>query len=113
MLQSVWILTSPSGINAHESGVVGLFPSHGKATEYRDNATPPVTDGEILEWGLEGVHVENHIDYALARLENFQAGQLKCRENALAITHLQEARHWLEHRMHDRDNRGVLGTTEL
>ena len=106
MLQSVWILQYKG---AEGEPVICLFPSHSRAMEYAANETGPF---ELNEFGLEGVHIENHIDYALARLENFQAGDLRCRENALAITHLQEARHWLEHRMHDRDNRGVLGTRE-
>ena len=105
MLQSVWIMQYK---DVEGGSVICLFPSHSKAMEYGT----ALANYDLTELGLEGVHVENHIDYALARLENFQSGALKCRENALAITHLQEARHWLEHRMHDRDNRGVLGTHE-
>lgn len=37
-------------------------------------------------------------------------GKFRCRENALAITHLEEAGHWLEHRQREREARGVEGT---
>lgn len=46
------------------------------------------------------------------RLKSFQAGPYACRENALALTHLQEALHWLHHRTRDRMARGVEGTME-
>ena len=46
------------------------------------------------------------------RLKGFQSGQYSCRENALALTHLQESMHWLHHRTRDRMARGVEGTNE-
>ncbi len=42
----------------------------------------------------------------------FQEGPYRCRENALVITKLQEALHWMKHRADDRANRGVLGKSE-
>lgn len=35
--------------------------------------------------------------------------QFQCRENAIALTHLEEALHWLQHRSRDRERRGVDG----
>lgn len=46
------------------------------------------------------------------RLEGFQAGAYACRENALALTKLQEALMWLNHRTHERQARGVENTPE-
>lgn len=46
------------------------------------------------------------------RLKSFQAGPYACRENALALTHLQEAMHWLHHRTRERMARGVEGTMQ-
>jgi len=43
------------------------------------------------------------------RLEGFQAGEFGCRENAIALTHLQSALLWLEERTTDRKARGVEG----
>ena len=46
----------------------------------------------------------------LDRLRGFQESEFKCRENALAITKLEEAMHWLHHRTRARVARGVEGT---
>ncbi len=48
----------------------------------------------------------------LDRLRAFQSGALACRENALAITKLEEALHWLGHRSKQRTTRGVEGTSQ-
>lgn len=45
--------------------------------------------------------------------ESFQAGPYRCRENALVITKLEEALHWMRHRANDRARRGVLGKNEV
>lgn len=44
------------------------------------------------------------------RLLGFQSGQYACRENAVALTKLQEAMMWLQKRTRDRMARGVEGT---
>lgn len=45
------------------------------------------------------------------RLKAFNQGEFATRENALAITHIEEALLWLNKRVEDRAERGVLGTT--
>jgi len=57
-----------------------------------------------------GAFVETVIAAAVDRLEYYQASQFKCRENALAITKLEEALHWLQHRTSKREAREVEGT---
>lgn len=57
-----------------------------------------------------GAFVEGVIAAAVGRLEHYQESKFKCRENALAITKLQEALHWLDHRTADREAREVEGT---
>lgn len=44
------------------------------------------------------------------RLKCFQAGEFSSRENALALTHIEEALMWMNKRVEDRAERGVLGT---
>lgn len=44
------------------------------------------------------------------RLTHLNSGDLRCRENAIAITKLEEAKLWLDARMADREERGVMGT---
>ena len=57
-----------------------------------------------------GAFVEGVILAALDRLRYYQAGKWACRENALAITKLEESLHWLQHRTANREARGVEGT---
>lgn len=76
---------------------------------------PLMVDGVRKE--PNGAFVEDVIQAAVGRLRAYQEGPIPgghgrfmCRENALAITHLQEALHWLQHRTADREARGVEGT---
>jgi len=57
-----------------------------------------------------GAFVEGVINAALGRLNFYQASKFSCRENALAITKLEEALHWLNHRTAKREARCVEGT---
>lgn len=60
-----------------------------------------------------GAFVETLMAIAVSRLQYYNLvcdGRFRCRENSLAITHLEEALHWLNHRTEDRKRRGVEGT---
>lgn len=57
-----------------------------------------------------GCFVETVIRAAIDRLEYYQRSKFACRENALAITKLQEGLHWLNHRTAEREARNVEGT---
>lgn len=57
-----------------------------------------------------GAFVETVIAAALQRIEHYNETQFRCRENSLAITHLEEALHWLQARTAKREARGVEGT---
>lgn len=46
------------------------------------------------------------------RLQCFQRGEFSCRENAIALTHIEEALMWMNKRVEDRAERNVLGTYE-
>lgn len=59
-----------------------------------------------------GAFVEDVIEAARQRLEFYQianGGKFACRENALSITKLEEALHWLEFRRQSREKRKVQG----
>lgn len=68
-------------------------------------------NGPINEAGVNGVTHEILLSIVIDRLRSFQAGPFKCRENALALTKLEEAQHWLLHRTRARMARGVEGRT--
>lgn len=57
-----------------------------------------------------GITVEALLAICQDRLEGWQDGPYRCRENAIALTKIQEALHWLQHRTLDRMRRGVEGT---
>lgn len=59
-----------------------------------------------------GAFVEDVIHAAKTRIEYYNDSQFKCRENAMAITKLDEALLWLNKRTLDREERGVEGTHE-
>lgn len=67
-------------------------------------------NGPIKEVGFNGISNESLLAIVEDRLKCFQAGEFSCRENALALTHLQEAMHWLHHRTRERMQRNVEGT---
>lgn len=67
-------------------------------------------NGPIPEAGVNGITQEALLAIVEDRLKSFQAGPYACRENALALTHIQEAMHWLHHRTRERLARGVEGT---
>lgn len=67
-------------------------------------------EGPIKECGVNGVCNEDLIAMVIRRLESFQNSDYKCRENACAITKLEEALMWLRKRTNDREIRNVEGT---
>lgn len=61
------------------------------------NSTHGVLDTDLLEIVRD-------------RLKGFQSGEFSCRENACALTHIEEALMWMNRRVEDRIERQVLGT---
>ena len=57
-----------------------------------------------------GTFVETVLFICQKRLEFYQDSRFKCRENAIAITKIEEALHWLDSRTKDRETRAVEGT---
>ncbi len=66
-------------------------------------------EGPVGEVGANGCQNEDIIEVLLHRLRGLQ-DRLSCRENALAITKLEEALMWLERRTGKRVAQGVEGT---
>lgn len=70
-------------------------------------------EGPIKENGVNGVANEDLLGMVLCRLESFQKSEYKCRENACAITKVEEALMWLRKRTNARVKRGVEGTSKV
>jgi hypothetical protein len=69
-------------------------------------------NGPIMEVGVNGVTHETLLAVLIDRMRGFQSGPYSTRENAIALTHLEEALMWLQRRTISRIKRGVEGTHE-
>ena len=69
-------------------------------------------NGPIPENGTNGITQEVLLAIVADRLRSFQSGPYACKENACALTHIEEAMHWLQQRTIARMRRGVEGTNE-
>jgi hypothetical protein len=69
-------------------------------------------DGPIPERGVNGTTNEAVLQALIDRLRALNTPPYACRENSLAITHLEEALHWLWTRTLNRQQRHVEGTAE-
>ena len=59
---------------------------------------------------VHGVLDTDLLEIVRHRLQAFQKGQFATRENAVALTHIEEALLWMNKRVEDRIERNVLGT---
>lgn len=59
---------------------------------------------------LNGVLDCDLLEIVRDRLRGFQNGEFATRENACALTHIEEALMWMNKRVEDRIERNVLGT---
>ena len=64
------------------------------------------------ENSIHGVLDTDLLEIVRDRLKCFQAGEFATRENAIALTHIEEALLWMNKRVEDRIERNVLGTYE-
>lgn len=88
-------------------------PSNGDPQGYKASFSKQVLlfqNGPINEVGVNGITQEVLLAIVADRLRCFQAGRYACRENALALTKVEEAMHWLQRRTIARLRRGVEGT---
>lgn len=100
----------------HLYGIYGFHtPSNASADDtLKDETCLKVLfqNGPIKEYGVNGITQEALIAICIDRLRSFQAGPFSCKENAVALTHLETALMWLQKRTLDRVRRGVEGTNQ-
>lgn len=70
-------------------------------------------NGPIKEAGVNGVMNEDLLAMVLVRLQHFQDTEFACKENAMAITKIEEALLWLRKRTMGREQKGIEGTHKL
>lgn len=59
---------------------------------------------------IAGVLDTDLLEIVRDRLKGFQKGEFATRENAIALTHIEDALLWMNKRVEDRIERNVLGT---
>jgi hypothetical protein len=117
LVNEVYVL--PNGDN------LSLFPVHGLATipngiavggeqgvNFYRYQRVTFQNGPIKEAGVNGTTQEVLLAILIDRLEGFQSGEFKNRDNAVALTHIETAKLWLHKRTMDRAARGVEGTLQ-
>lgn len=101
----------------HRYDITGYDDSLNPSTPEHDEIVPGVTilfqNGPIPEVGVNGVTHEALLAIVADRLRSFQAGPYACKANACALTHIEEAQHWLQQRTLERMRRGVEGTHKV
>jgi hypothetical protein len=65
--------------------------------------------GRHFEGSEDGLTAEDLLEICRHRLQCFQTSEYSCTENAMALTHIEEALMWLNRRTEDRAERNVLG----
>lgn len=105
-LLDINVMDEPGAGNACHEYVILINPNTPKV----DTARISFQNGPIKEVGVNGITQEALLAIVIDRLRSFQAGAYACRENALALTKIEEAMHWLHSRTRARLARGVEGT---
>ena len=102
----VEVADGPGAGGACHEYIVTTPPPNGVATRIS------FQNGPIAEAGVNGLTQEVLLAIVADRLRGFQSGEFKCKENACALTHIEEAMHWLRQRTIQRMRRGVEGTNQ-
>lgn len=94
-----------------EPGLYGASSSYLISTECQKPQHMAIRfqNGPIQEVGVNGIDNESLLAIVVDRLKGFQTGRLPCRENAIALQHLETALMWLNRRTQARRQRGVEG----
>lgn len=110
-LNSVYSYDENGTGNAHH--VYFIYPANDDPTvegEHDCYARIAFQDGPRFENGsVHGVIDSDLLEIVRDRLTDFQGGEYACEENANALRHVEEALFWLNQRVMNRADRGVLG----
>lgn len=117
---TITVLDEPGAGGANHAYKVSGFDLHTNKSAgngvLQDGAKETVIyfqNGPIPENGVNGLTQEVLLAIVADRLRSFQAGPFSCKANACALTHIEEAQHWLQQRTIERMRRGVEGTHQI
>lgn len=99
----------------HEAEPKFNAPHHFDVTDTEGNVLAGINfqEGPIQEAGVNGVMNEDLLVMILTRLQGFQNSPYSCKENAMAITKIEEALLWLRKRTMGREQKGIEGTHKI
>jgi hypothetical protein len=97
-------------ITGFDTGTNPSCPFTARYGQPANHSTVLFQNGPIKEAGINGITQEALLAITIDRLRSFQEGPFRCRENAIALTHCEEALMWLQRRTVARIKRGVEGT---
>lgn len=107
-LNEVIRLGEPGPGGAYHGYTIGDASGERRPFLYVEFQRGPRTDPN----SRHGVLDTDLLEIVRDRMKAFQSGEYATRENACALTHIEEALMWLNKRAEDRAERGVLGTNE-
>lgn len=111
---TISVMDEPGSGGANHRYEITGFNSDTNASDSRiddrDRVSILFQNGPIAEAGVNGLTHEALLAIVADRLRSFQKGPYACKANACALTHIEEAQHWLQQRTIERMRRGVEGT---
>jgi hypothetical protein len=105
---SILVQDDPGPGGAHHK--YGLYLHEKPEWPYSKGLVIEFQNGPILEAGFNGFTNEALLAVLIDRMRGFQSGPFACRENAMALTKMEESLMWLQYRTRARLARGVEGT---
>lgn len=104
-------IVSANSLDDNENPTGGSVKGVGLEIQWQDGPRGQEGTDELLP--PNGAFVEDVLYAALQRLEFFNNSKFRCRENSLAITHIESALQVLKHRQVERSYRNVEGKHEV
>lgn len=97
--------------NGGANHIYDIYPAQG----FNEDTEPLIViqfqnGARKLPDSIHGVLDTDLLEIVRDRLKGFQQGEFATRENACALTHIEEALMWMNKRVEDRIERNVLGT---
>jgi hypothetical protein len=105
----ITVADEPGHGGASHHYAIDCAKNGGVATDIKFQNGPISVDGN----GINGLTHEVLLAIVADRLRSFQKGPYVCKANACALTHIEEALHWLHSRTLERMRRNVEGSHEV
>ena len=119
---SIFVLDDPGQGGANHSYQISVPYAPGATDEEHEIVEINFQNGPVQEVGVNGISNESLLSVLIDRIRGFQycrnaagdfcqnaPGKFACRENAIALSHLEDALMWLQKRTRARMTRGVEG----